>query len=614
MAVDDAAADVSVGGGPAALRLKGARSTPCGGNNAGRTGQISVEESPAFRLSPVPMMGLGGPGPAEPEPGGQRQSPPSGSDGGKKEPPKSQRVDYMNNPHLCLTAAEQLDKERSEAAVSLVLAIPWRQTTLGKPDEPGPGGFERTAEERFEAVVRAVYAKGVSRNKSAASLIKKMAALKSEREGKPVQAADVFPMQCGFMEAAKAHFEITKGCATQANNMHEDVKHLRMLGLEVPSQVDVESALARPALKRPSGGRAAPAKGARQSLYPKHVCDIEFFSIHGRHRDDPAILASQAADIELPDPPLTEDGDLMPVQVYAIAEWVQLAACDRGAGIWASTWNKPVDENTAMYTACIDKDGRMNVPRVVPDGGFEHVKHPLVVKFSEAMVGRPLTPFFQYERGESARPEKSIRWIGPKEVPKQPRLPVAPVAAKPTAMGSLKSARSFIIRVPESTLAALNISGTHTDRHVAPEISELLAWPDPEKAVLGDWADPGAGDAEPGQRKKKAKVSFAIVSHAATYHPKATEEHTLLSRKRLTDAVRAFIARAGGYGALEADTKWSDIIPRQSPGVEFDRFYGPSWSQSGTDVVGEAIETLGGFLGEARRSSRVRSPSASKEA
>jgi len=40
MAVDDAAADVSVGGGPAALRLKGARSTPCGGNNAGRTGQI----------------------------------------------------------------------------------------------------------------------------------------------------------------------------------------------------------------------------------------------------------------------------------------------------------------------------------------------------------------------------------------------------------------------------------------------------------------------------------------------------------------------------------------------------------------------------------------------
>ena len=48
----------------------------------------------------------------------------------------------MNNPHLCLTAAEQLDKARSEAAVGLVEAIPWRETTLGKPDAPGPGGFE----------------------------------------------------------------------------------------------------------------------------------------------------------------------------------------------------------------------------------------------------------------------------------------------------------------------------------------------------------------------------------------------------------------------------------------------------------------------------------------
>ena len=175
----------------------------------------------------------------------------------------------MNNPHLCLTAAEQLDKARSEAAVGLVQAIPWRETTLGKPDAPGPGGFERTAEERFEAVVRAVYAKGASRNKSAASLIQKMAALKSEREGRPVQAAEVFPMQCGFMEAAKAHFEVTKGCATQANNMHEDIKHLRMLGLEVPSQADVESALARPALKRPDGRACGAGEGGAAVALPK---------------------------------------------------------------------------------------------------------------------------------------------------------------------------------------------------------------------------------------------------------------------------------------------------------------------------------------------------------
>ena len=48
----------------------------------------------------------------------------------------------------------------------------------------------------------------------------------------------------------------------------------------------------------------------------------------------------------------------MPAHVYAIAEWVLLAACDRGMGIWASTWSPPVDEHTAKYTACIDKAGR----------------------------------------------------------------------------------------------------------------------------------------------------------------------------------------------------------------------------------------------------------------
>ena len=71
-------------------------------------------------------------------------------------------------------------------------------------------------------------------------------------------------------------------------------------------------------------------------------------------------------------------------------------------------------------------------------------------------------------------------------------------------------------------------SGTHTDRHVAPEITGLLAWPDPERAVLRDWAGPGSEEAGP--KKQKAKVSLAIVSHAATYHHNATEEHTLFSR------------------------------------------------------------------------------------
>ena len=99
MAVDDTAADVSVSGGTPALRLEGARAAPYGGSHASRS------------------------------------------------------EDYMNNPHLCPTAAQELDKARSDAAAGLVQAMPWRETTPGKLDEPGPGGFERTAAEPFVAEV-----------------------------------------------------------------------------------------------------------------------------------------------------------------------------------------------------------------------------------------------------------------------------------------------------------------------------------------------------------------------------------------------------------------------------------------------------------------------------
>ena len=118
-----------------------------------RIEEIAVDGSlPLARPSPVPIVGLGLRRQTAHEPVEQRQEEPSTKKGGGKK----QKIDYMNNPHLCLTAKEQLDKARSEAAAGLVGAVPWQLTTLGKPDEPGPGGFERTAEERLTALIRAV--------------------------------------------------------------------------------------------------------------------------------------------------------------------------------------------------------------------------------------------------------------------------------------------------------------------------------------------------------------------------------------------------------------------------------------------------------------------------
>ena len=144
MAVDDAVADVSGSAQTPLLRLAGARSLHQSARHGHRVEEIAVDGSSSLaRPSPVPIVGLGQRRPTASEPVARRQEEPAQEKGGGKK----QKVDYMNNPHLCLTAKEQLDKARTEAAAELVAAVPWQLTTLGKPDAPGPGGFERTAEE-----------------------------------------------------------------------------------------------------------------------------------------------------------------------------------------------------------------------------------------------------------------------------------------------------------------------------------------------------------------------------------------------------------------------------------------------------------------------------------
>ena len=107
MAVDDAAADVSVSGGTPALCLKGARATPYGGSHASRSEEIAEDDASAVRPSPVPVGGLAGRASVIHEPEGRRPPPDTDPSLGESKGTKSQRIDYMNNPHLCLTAAQQ---------------------------------------------------------------------------------------------------------------------------------------------------------------------------------------------------------------------------------------------------------------------------------------------------------------------------------------------------------------------------------------------------------------------------------------------------------------------------------------------------------------------------
>ena len=250
---------------------------------------------------------------------------------------------------------------------------------------------------------------------------------------------------------------------------------------------------------------------------------------------------------------------------------------DRGAGIWTAQWAPEEDEDVFAYVSSSDKQNRVQVHRYVPAGGFEFERHPRI-DFLKRRPGKPLLPFFQYETGQSARPQKSTGWVSG-------YLDTAPAAAEKTALLSLTAARAAVSGVSEAQLAADKISGTHPDRHVGPEVGARLAWPVREIDVLGDWAH---NDKPTGGRPPR-KAAKARPSSSTTYHPRSSKEEAVATRKRFSDAARAFIERAGGYEALTAETSWHDIIPRVSPGAAYDAFYGTSWSGGREDELGKAV-------------------------
>ena len=80
---------------------------PYGGSHASRSEEIAEDDASAVRPSPVPVGGLAGRASVIHEPEGRRPPPDTDPSLGESKGTKSQRIDYMNNPHLCLTAAQQ---------------------------------------------------------------------------------------------------------------------------------------------------------------------------------------------------------------------------------------------------------------------------------------------------------------------------------------------------------------------------------------------------------------------------------------------------------------------------------------------------------------------------
>ena len=149
-------------------------------------------------------------------------------------------------------------------------------------------------------------------------------------------------------------------------------------------------------------------------------------------------------------------------------------------------------------------------------------------------------------------------------------MTTAPVANESTAKKAISHTRSVAIGLPAEELKRRKWDGTHPDRHIGPEATGNLQWPEPEVDALGDWAPRQVSGATRGQRSGR--------SRSAIYKPRAERADVVASRRRFMAACRAFIKHAGGYDALTYDMSWGDIIPRTPPTEELRQFYGPSWS------------------------------------
>ena len=463
-----------------------------------------------------------------------------------------------------LDAIGQKDARVVKAAIALLPWIPHELTAVGK-----PGRLDRTDEAIELAVLRVLQSTGAARNNSARLMLEKLRVFLDERH--PSGEMALFPIDIGMMEAFKVWLEDRQGCKSAAGDLLKNIDYARTLGLPVPQAEELEKALAR-RVKRVAAATLPP--NARNPPGPKMCIDVERMSICGLPPDMAAAGEQEA--------PLTKHGDPMPLQVYALGLTVNMYGTGRGDDIWASKWQKQQDAELKgdyiAYKTQLDKAMRVDVDQPIFIGGFEVERHPLLAEFAEKMHDAPCLPYFSRVDGDSKSPHLAKAWAGPGPIH------LAPWNAEDSAKKSLDTTRRVATGKDDDYMKRNRLSGTHPERHIGPTIGGLLSWPDKEIDALGDWAHKsvivGTSDGD-SKRMRSARSS------SAKYRAHTEVANVRASRRRYMEAARAFIALAGGYDKLNYNTVWADIVPKESPGPDFDKYYGPTWSAGKKRVVPE---------------------------
>ena len=466
-----------------------------------------------------------------------------------------------------LDAIGQKDARVIKAAIALLPWIPHELTAVGK-----PGRLDRTDEDVELAVLRVLQSTGAARNNSFRLALEKMRSFLDERH--PESKMALFPIDIGMMEAFKVWLEAHQGCKSAASDLTKNIDYARSLGLPVPDAEELEKALAR-RTKRVAA--ATLPKNARMPPGPKMCIDVERLSISGLTpaEAEDSLLASGEEET-----PLTKDGDFMPLHVYAMGLVVNMYGTGRGDDIWASKWQKQPDAELkghfVGYRTQLDKSMRVDVDQPIFIGGFEVERHPLLTGFAEKMHDQPCLPYFSRADGDSKSPHLSKAWAGPGQV----RL--APWNAEESAKKSLDTTRRIASGKDEEYMKKNRLSGTHPERHIGPTVAGLLSWPDKEIDALGDWAQKSV---IVGTSEGDSKRVRSARSSSAKYRAHTGVSNVRASRRRYMEAARAFIARAGGYDKINYETSWEDIIPKECPGEEYEKFYGATWSAGMKRVV-----------------------------
>ena len=94
-------------------------------------------------------------------------------------------------------------------------------------------------------------------------------------------------------------------------------------------------------------------------------------------------------------------------------------------------------------------------------------EHPILKRYANYMVGRPLYPKFETPRGASAHPSKATSWEGG-------NILTADVTARGSLASKIASTRAHASGLSPEWLEKNHMAGSHSERHTGAEVSTHL--------------------------------------------------------------------------------------------------------------------------------------------